>query len=134
MIEMRTRMKNMMIKKNQMKQHIIIAPQFVKVKEWLMKSVKDVDLDEFDASTCSGDTFYDIFDKEGERITEDSIVWMNINKTIWEWRVKKPLSLICQRIPNSWNWYGLVPKKYRVFIRNCSEEYKHNNITISNHN
>ena len=25
---------------------------------------KDVDLDEFDPSTCSGDRFYDIFDKE----------------------------------------------------------------------
>ena len=25
---------------------------------------KDVDLDGFDASTCSGDRFYDIFDKE----------------------------------------------------------------------
>ena len=25
---------------------------------------KDVDLDEFDASTCSGDRYYDIFDKE----------------------------------------------------------------------
>ena len=24
----------------------------------------DVDLDEFDASACSGDSFYDIFDKE----------------------------------------------------------------------
>ena len=26
----------------------------------------DVDLDGFDASTCSGDRYYDIFDKEGE--------------------------------------------------------------------
>ena len=25
---------------------------------------KDVDLDEFDESTCSGDTYYDNFDKE----------------------------------------------------------------------
>ena len=30
---------------------------------------KDVNLDEFDASTCSGDTFYDIFDEEEEIIT-----------------------------------------------------------------
>ena len=45
---------------------------------------KDVDLDEFDASTCSGDSFYDIFDKEEEIISEGSIVWVNINKTIWE--------------------------------------------------
>ena len=40
---------------------------------------KDVDLDEFDASTCSGDSFYDIFDKEEEIITEVSIVWVNTN-------------------------------------------------------
>ena len=26
---------------------------------------------EFDASTCSGDNFYDIFENEGEIITED---------------------------------------------------------------
>ena len=30
---------------------------------------KDADLDEFDASTCSGDRFYDIFDKGEEIIT-----------------------------------------------------------------
>ena len=29
---------------------------------------------EFDASTCSGDNFYDIFENEEEIITEDSIV------------------------------------------------------------
>ena len=28
------------------------------------KGGKDVDLDESDASTCSGDTYYDIFDNE----------------------------------------------------------------------
>ena len=38
------------------------------------KGGKDVDLDEFDESTFSGDTYYDIFDKEEEIITEDSIV------------------------------------------------------------
>ena len=30
---------------------------------------KDVDLYEFDESTCSGDRYYDIFDKEEEIIT-----------------------------------------------------------------
>ena len=29
-----------------------------------------VGLDAFDASTCSGDSYYDIFDKEEEIITE----------------------------------------------------------------
>ena len=44
---------------------------------------------EFDASTCSGDKFYDIFDKEGEIINEGSIVWVNTNKNILEGRVIK---------------------------------------------
>ena len=35
---------------------------------------------EFDLSTCSGDRFYDIFDKEEEIIIEGSIVWLNANK------------------------------------------------------
>ena len=50
---------------------------------------KDVDLYEFDESTCSGHRYYDIFDKEEEIITEGSIVWLNNNKTIWEGRVIK---------------------------------------------
>ena len=29
------------------------------------------------------DEFYDIYDNEDEHITEDSIVWVNTNKTIW---------------------------------------------------
>ena len=53
------------------------------------KGGKDVDLYEFDESTCSGDTYYDIFDKVEEIITEDSIVWVDSNKTIWEGRVLK---------------------------------------------
>ena len=35
---------------------------------------KDADLYELDESTCSGDRYYDIFDKEEEIITEGSIV------------------------------------------------------------
>ena len=50
---------------------------------------KDVDLDGFDVSTCSGDSFWGIFDKEEEIITEGSIVWENTNKTIWRGRVIK---------------------------------------------
>ena len=44
---------------------------------------KGVYLDEFDASTCSGDRFYAIFDKEEEIIIEGSIVLVNTNRTIW---------------------------------------------------
>ena len=43
---------------------------------------KDVDLDEFNASTSSGDSFYDIFDKEEKVSTEGSIVWVNTNRNV----------------------------------------------------
>ena len=44
---------------------------------------KNVDIDEF----------YDIYDNEDENITEDSIVWVNTNRTIWEGRfIKMPFS------------------------------------------
>ena len=33
--------------------------------------------------------FYDIYDDVDEHIAEDSIVWVNTNKTIWEGRVIK---------------------------------------------
>ena len=35
------------------------------------------------------DKFYDIYDDLDENITEDSIVWVNTKKTIWEGRVIK---------------------------------------------
>ena len=38
----------------------------------------------FDASTCSGDNIYDIFDNEDKIINEDSNVWVKTNKIIWE--------------------------------------------------
>ena len=44
---------------------------------------------EFDASTCSGDNFYYIFENEEEIITEDSIVWVNPNIKNLEGRVIK---------------------------------------------
>ena len=47
------------------------------------RGVKDVDLDEFDKSTCSGDRYYDIFDKEEEIITDASIFCVNTNRNIW---------------------------------------------------
>ena len=60
---------------------------------------KDTDLDEFDASTCSGDRFYDIFYKEEEIITEDSIVWVNNKRSFGKGSLKS-LSVIFQRMPN----------------------------------
>ena len=36
----------------------------------------------FDASNFSGDNIYDILKNEGGIIAEDSIVWVNTNKTI----------------------------------------------------
>ena len=60
------------------------------VKESDMSSKKSLEyvnekydpVGEFDASTCSGDNFYDTFDNEEEIITGDSIVWINNNKKI----------------------------------------------------
>ena len=43
----------------------------------------------FSASTCPGDNVCGIFDNEDEITTEDSIVWVNTNKTIWGGRVVK---------------------------------------------
>ena len=41
----------------------------------------------FDASTCSGDSVYEIIDNADEIITTDYTVWVNNNKGIWEGRV-----------------------------------------------
>ena len=35
------------------------------------------------------DEFYDIYDNKDKNVTEDSIVWVNTNRTIWEGRVIK---------------------------------------------
>ena len=46
---------------------------------------------EFYASNVSGDNVYDIFGNEDGIITEDSIVWVIVNKKIWEGReIKVP--------------------------------------------
>ena len=64
---------------------------------------KDVDLYEFDASTCYSDRFYDTFNKYDEIITEGSIVWLSNNKTIWEGSViKNPFSNF-HSMPKIWN-------------------------------
>ena len=93
---------------------------------------KDVDLDEFDESTCSGDRYYDIFDKEQEIITEDLIVWVNTNKTIWEGRVIK---IHFSDVPDDAKHLKLIwintKREERVLIKNCSKEYKDKRIPIS---
>ena len=52
-------------------------------------NVNDDSIREFDAPTCSGENVYDIFENQDEIITEDSIIWVNTNKTIWEGKVIK---------------------------------------------
>ena len=44
---------------------------------------------EFDASTYSGDSVYEVFDNEDNIINEELNVWVNTNKRIWEGRVIK---------------------------------------------
>ena len=60
-------------------------------------------LDELDASTCSGDRYYYIFDKDEEIITEGSIVWVNTNTPFGKEGSLKSLSVMYQRMPNIWN-------------------------------
>ena len=86
------------------------------------KGVKDVDLDEFDESTCSGDTYYDIFDNEEEIITENSIFWVNTNKTIWEGRVIKiPFSDVPEGAKHLKLIWINTKKEESVLIKNCSK-------------
>ena len=46
------------------------------------KGGKDFDLDQFDESTCSGDTYYDFLITRKKLLQKMQIVWVNINKTI----------------------------------------------------
>ena len=54
----------------------------------------------FDSSTCSGDNVYDIFENEDEVITEDSIILVSTNKTMWEGRVIKNTYSYCPKDSN----------------------------------
>ena len=54
----------------------------------------------FDSSTCSGDNVYDIFENEDEVITEDSIILVSTNKTMWEVRVIKNTYIYCPKDSN----------------------------------
>ena len=53
----------------------------------------------FDASTCSGDNLYDIFDNEDEMITVDLNVWVNNNDCFGKGVSLKFLTVTCHRIP-----------------------------------
>ena len=64
------------------------------------ESVNDNDdyIGGFDASTCSVDNLYDIFESEEEIITEDSLFWVNTKFFFGKVGSLKSLSVICQRI------------------------------------
>ena len=76
---------------------------------------ENVDLDELDESTCYDDKYYDIYDNEEENITEDSIFWVNTNKTIWEGRVIKiPFSDLPEDAKHL-KLIGLIQKRKKGF-------------------
>ena len=93
---------------------------------------KDGDLDQFGASTCSGDMFHNIFDKEEEIITEGSIVWVNNNISTREGKVVK---ITFSDVPEDAKHLKLLwintKREDRVLVKKCSKEYKHKRIPIS---
>ena len=60
------------------------------------------------------------------------MVWLNTNKNIWEGRVIK---IILVDLPEYAKHLKLIwintKKEDKVFIINCSKEYKHKSITMS---
>ena len=70
---------------------------------------------EFDASTCSGKNGYDIFENEDEIITNDSIVWVNTNRKIWEVRITKITYSDLPQDSNIKNWCGLIQRRKTGF-------------------
>ena len=76
--------------------------------------------------------FYDFYDDVDEHITENSIVWVNTNKTIWEGKVIK--ILFSEKSEDAKHlkliWIN-TKKEEMVLIRNCSKEYKHKRIPVS---
>ena len=59
----------------------------------------------FYSSTCAGNNVYDIFDDECMIVTEDSIVWFNTNKIVWEESfIKTPYS----EFPQDSNYFKLI--------------------------
>ena len=60
-----------------------------------------------------------------EHITEDSIVWVNTKKTIWEGRVIKiPFSKKSEYAKHLKLIWINTKKEERVLIKYCSKEYK----------
>ena len=87
---------------------------------------------EFYASTCSGDSVYDIFKNEDEIITEYYNVWLNTNKRIRERRFNKiPYS----GLPQDTNYLELLcihtKNHERVLIKNFSREFTKKRIPLS---
>ena len=67
-----------------------------------------------------------------EHITEDFIVWVNTNKTIWEGRVIKiPFSEKSEDAKHLKLIWINTKKEESVLIKNCSKEYKHKRIPVS---
>ena len=74
---------------------------------------------------------YDIYDDLDEHITEDSIVWVNTKKTIWEGRVIKIPFIEKSEYAKHLRLIWINTKKEeRVFIKDCSKEYKHKRIPV----
>ena len=84
---------------------------------------------EFDASTCSGNRFYDIFDKEEGIITDGLPVWVNRNKTTWEGRVIKiPFSDLPEYVKKSKLIWINKEKEDRFLIRNFPKNTNTNGV------
>ena len=68
------------------------------------------------------DEFYDIYDNEDENNTEDSIVQVNTNITIWEGRVVKiPFSEVPEDAKHLKLIWINTKKEERGLIKNCSK-------------
>ena len=74
---------------------------------------------------------YDVYGDLDEHITEDSIVWVNTNKTIWEGRfIKIPFSENSEDAKHLKLIWINKKREERVLIKNCLKEYK-KRITVS---
>ena len=80
------------------------------------------------------ENFYDIFGDLDEHITEDSIVWVNTKKTIWEGRVIKiPFSEKSEDAKHLKLIWVNTKTEEGVLIKNIPKEYKHKSIPVSTH-
>ena len=65
----------------------------------------------FDASTCSGDNFMIFLRMSKKSLLKVQLFGWTLIKPFGKEVPLKFLSLICQRMPNIWNWYGLIQKR-----------------------